>query len=291
MTNLKRIFAVSFLAALLSGALFAQQQGPQVMSTTTLNAAITTTFATGVNLASLTNVICSASVQTELWVDTEAMSCTTNTVPGTGTVIQVTRGAYGTKAETHVTGRRVYVSRPNLFQNYDVAGSCIVNGQFTGQAVVRPWINVSNGSRFNCDSGGNWFREGSGSNGSAAIAQAAAFCTGAVTAAQTEFLNGAACAGSTTPTFRYTSPFGAEVANLVVSTSVAVAGPGDVVTVLKNGVATTVTCTIATAALACTDVTHSFTIVLGDQITFSIVAGAGDTAANVSATVGLYGQT
>ena len=276
---------VSFLVAFLAVASYAQQQGAQTLSTTTLGAAVTTTSTTNINLASLTNVTASASVQTVLWVDTEAMTVTTNSVPAAGTTVQVTRGSLGTKAETHASGRTVYVSRPNLFQGYDVAGSCTAG---IGLALKLPWINTTDGNRFNCYSGGEWFLEGHGSATSAATTAATAFCTGAVTASETEFLNGAACIGATTATYGYIVTTPGEAANLRVSTTVAVAGPGDAVTVLKNAVATTVTCTIATAALSCSDSTHSFAVVAGDRLTFRIVAGAGDTAANVSASIGLY---
>lgn len=278
---------VSFLVAFLAVASYAQQQGAQTLSTTTLGAAVTTTSTTNINLASLTNVTASASVQTVLWVDTEAMTVTTNSVPAAGTTVQVTRGSLGTKAQTHASGRTVYVSRPNLFQGYDVSGSCTAG---IGLAAKLPWINTTSGYRFNCYSGGEWFQEGHGSATSSATAVASAFCTGTTGSAETEFLNGAACSGATTATFRYVVTSPGELANLrVFSSAVAVGGAGkDVLTVLKNAVATTITCTIAAAGTTCSDSTHSAAVVAGDVLTFQFVTATSDTAANVSASVGIY---
>ena len=290
MKNLKSIFAVSFLlVALLSGA-FAQQQGAQTLSTTTLGAALTTTYGTSVNLASLTNVTASVNTQTLLWVDTEAMMVVTNTVPSSGTTVTVTRGAAGTKAETHASGRTVYVGRPNLFHGYDVAGSCTSG---TGLATTLPWINLSNGKRFQCRTGGSWFFDGSGSSTSAAIETPNAWCTGTVGSAETEYLNGGACSGATTATFSYVVTTAGEVSNLRVrSSATETAAAGNVVTLYKNGVATTITCTIAQNAspAVCSDSAHSVAVVAGDYLQYQNVSATSGAAANVSATVGIYNQ-
>ena len=59
-------------------------------------------------------------------------------------------------------------------------------------------------------------------------------------------------------------------------------------TLYKNGVATALTCTIAAAGTSCTDTTHAVTTVPGDVLTFQFVTATSDTAANLSASVGLY---
>jgi hypothetical protein len=84
----------------------------------------------------------------------------------------------------------------------------------------------------------------------------------------------------------------AELAGLrVASTANVVGGSGkDVLTVLKNGSATTLTCTIAAAAKTCSDITHSVGVVPGDVLTFSFVTATSDTAANVAASVSLFGN-
>lgn len=296
MKTLKSIFAVSVLVAFLTVASFAQQQGAQTLSTTTLSAAIPPAVGSGVTsqitLASLTNVYATVSVGTTLWVDTEAMDVVTNSIPPSGTSILVQRGAHGTKAESHASGRTVYVSRPNLFQGYDVAGTCWTSAAGTGLPTILPWINLTNGNRYDCRADGNWFRVGLGSGSSAAITAAPGFCTGVAGSAQTEYLNGAACSGATTATYSYLVATPGELANLRVLSSAAVVGGSskDVLTVYKNGVATSLTCTIAASGTTCSDTADGVAVVAGDYIQFQFVSATSDTAANVSASVGLYGQ-
>lgn len=288
MKNFKQIFAASFLVALLSIGSYAQQQGAQTLSTTTLGAAVTSTSATAINLASLTNVTATASIQTVIWVDTEAMTVVTGGVPSTGNYVHVTRGTNGTKAETHASGRTVYVGRPNLYQGYDVAGTCTAG---SGLAYVLPWINTSNGKRFQCLSGGEWILVGSGSTSSAAVTAVSRFCTGVPTSAQTEFLNDAACAGATTSTGGYIVTTAGEAANLRVNSTVAeTAAAGDAVTLFKNGVATAVTCTIILTGTTCSDITHSVAVANGDRLSYQIVAATSAAVSDVSATVGIYNQ-
>lgn len=296
MKTLKSIVAVSVLVAFLAVASFAQQQGAQTLSTTTLSAAILPAVGSGVisqiTLASLTNVTATVSVGTTLWVDTEAMDVVTNSIPPSGTTILVARGAHGTKAQSHVSGRTVYVSRPSLFQGYPVAGTCWTSAAGTGLPTILPWIDLTSGFRYACRADGNWYKEGIGSQWSAAITASTGFCTGTVGSAQTEFLNGAACSGATTATYSYLVATPGELANLrVISSAVAVGGTNkDVLTVFKNGVATALTCTIAAAGTTCSDTTNGVAVAAGDYIQFQFVTATSDTAANVSASVGLYGQ-
>lgn len=298
MKTLKSIFAAALVASFLAAVSFGQSQGAQTLSTTTLSTALPNinggaAATTSVTLASITNVVATAAVQTTLWVDTEAMDVVTNTVPASGTTVQVTRGTHGTKAEGHASGRTVYVGRPNLFQGFDVAGTCWSNAAGTGVVpAVLPWINLTDGFRFDCKADGNWFRSGVGSVGTSSRAVATGFCTGTVGSAETEFLNGAACSGATTSTYRYVISTAGELANLRVFSSANVTGGAskDVLTVFKNGAASTLTCTIAAAAATCTDTTNGVAVAVGDTITFQFVTATSDTAANVAASVGLYGQ-
>jgi hypothetical protein len=304
MNKLKNSLAVSVLVVL-SVASFAQIQGAQTLSTTTLSAAIPTTstfgigsnnaFTSNVCLASLTNVTATVSIGTTLWVDTEAMTVVTNSVPSTGTCLLVQRGAFGTKAEGHQSGRKVYVGRPNLFQQFDVAGTCYASstGLTTSPAqlpAILPWINITDGKRYNCYSDGNWFWEGLGS-ASTAITTISAFCNTIPAQNVAEYLNYGACTGQTTATWSYTVATNGELANLTVQGS-AVAANANVITVYKNGVATAITCTVAIAAKTCTDTTHGVATVIGDYIQFLDTVGntTTETFANPSATVGLYGQ-
>lgn len=294
--TLKSIFAVSVLVAFLTVSSFTQQQGAQTLSTTTLSAAIPpatgSTVTSQITLASLTNVTATVAVGTTLWVDTEAMDVVTNSVPASGTTILVQRGSHGTKAQSHASGRTVYVGRPNLFQGYAVAGTCWTNAAQTTLPPILPWIDLTSGFRYNCRSDGNWYRGGLGSQGSAAVTAVTAFCTGTTGSAETEYLNGAACSGATTATYSYLVATAGELADLqVYSSAVAVGGSAkDVLLVYKNGVATAITCTIAAAAATCSDATHGVAVVAGDYIQFRFVTATSDTAANISASVGLYGQ-
>ena len=292
--HMKKCLAVSVLVALLSVTGFAQIQGAQTMSTTTLSSAVTALGSgniSSITLASLTNVTATVSVGTRLWVDTEAMDVVTNSVPPSGTTILVTRGASGTKGESHVSGARVYVSRPNLFQGYDQAGTCWQTSTGTQLPAILPWINLTDGFRYDCKADGNWFKSGIGSQFSAALTVATAFCTGTAGSAETEFLNGAACSAATTSTYRYVVTTQGEVGNLSVFSSAAVVGGTgkDVLTVLKNGTATSLTCTIAASGTTCSDTADGFTVAIGDVLTFRFVSATSDTAANVSASVGIYG--
>lgn len=287
MKNLKNLIAIASLVALLSVGVFAQQQGAQTLNTTTLAAAVTSASGTSIKLTSTSNVINTVSAQTTIWVDTEAMDIVTN-APVSNGYVTVTRGSHGTKAELHASGRTVYVGRPNLFQGYDQAGACTVG---SGYATKLPWINLTDGKRFNCYSGGEWFFEGVGSQGAAATAVATGFCTGTLGSAQTDFLNGAACSGATTALYRYTVTTPGEVANLrVFSSASESAAAGDALTVLKNGSSTALTCTILQNATTCSDLTHSFAVVAGDVLTFQVVAATSAAGANISASAGIYGQ-
>jgi hypothetical protein len=295
MKTLKSTFAVSVIVAFLAVASLAQQQGAQTLSTTTLSSAVTAVGAgsiSSVTLASLTNVTATVEVGTTLWVDTEAMDVVTNSIPPSGTTVLVQRGAHGTQAAGHASGRTVYVSRPNLFQGHDVAGTCWTSAAGSGLPVILPWINLTSGYRFGCRADGNWFKEGLGSASSTAITAAPGFCTGTVGSAATEYLNGAACSGASTATYSYTVSTPGELANLRVTSSAAVVGGSskDVLTVYKNGTATALTCTIAASGTTCSDTTNGVATVAGDYIQFQFVTATSDTAANLSATVGLYGQ-
>lgn len=57
-----------------------------------------------------------------------------------------------------------------------------------------------------------------------------------------------------------------------------------VITVRKNGVDTALTCTMSDPAVTASDVTHSFTVVAGDQISIKTVASAGATTRKLAMT-------
>jgi hypothetical protein len=70
----------------------------------------------------------------------------------------------------------------------------------------------------------------------------------------------------------------------VTSTAGGVNGSSGVVTVLKNGGATTITCTLGTGT-SCSDATHSVALAIGDLISIQFTTQAADTLAGVKAIV------
>jgi hypothetical protein len=72
---------------------------------------------------------------------------------------------------------------------------------------------------------------------------------------------------------------GVPISNLSVATSVALTGgTGAVVTVLDNGTATALKCTVATGGTSCTDNTDTATIPAGDFLEVQIVPSSGSSA-------------
>jgi hypothetical protein len=67
----------------------------------------------------------------------------------------------------------------------------------------------------------------------------------------------------------------------------AVGGSGVTLTLLKNGSATTITCTIASGGSACSDSTHSVTLTTSDVIAVRIANGTGTFVRNVAWTAQL----
>ncbi len=296
MKTLKWSLAASVLVVFLAVASPAQQQGAQTLSTTTLSAAIPPAVGSGITsqitLASLTNVTATVSVGTTLWIDTEAMDVVTNSVPASGTTILVQRGSHGTRAQSHASGRTVYVGRPNLFQGYPVAGTCWTDAAQSQLPPILPWIDLTGGSRYDCKSDGNWFKSGFGSTWSGGITAVTGFCTGVTVQNQAEFLNDAACSGATTATYAYTVATVGELANLKVTGDTANAVNAQVIVVNKNGTATALTCTIAIGAKTCTDTTHGVAVTVGDRIQFANTVGntGAEAIYNISASLGLYGN-
>lgn len=299
MKTLNRIFIAVTVVAFLTVASFAQQgNAPQTLSTTTLSASIPpatgSTVTSQITLASISNVYATVSTGTVLWVDTEAMDVVTNSVPASGTTLLVQRGSHGTRAQSHVSGRTVYVGRPNNFQGYPPAGSCWTNSAQSALPTILPWINLTDGYRYNCKSDGIWYRDGRGSQGGASLATVSAYCnSGSPAQNVAEYLNNLGCTGATVPVLAYVVSTPGELANLYVTgLTSAVAANANVFAVYKNGSATAITCTVAIAAKTCSDTTHSVATVAGDYIQFLDTVGntTTETLITPQATVSLYGQ-
>lgn len=293
------------LALILALAAFAPQATAQTaVSTTTLGAAITAANCSTatIQLASTSGML-SAGTQnnpnTVMYVDTEYMWVLA-VVDSTHVTAQRCHGATGEGAipRGHVNGAAVWFQNTSG-ANY-AANFSFKNEQLTAEAygsctatllLGTPIVYLQTGDVFQCyngSSGGQWFLVGKGTMNSAGKT-ATAFCTGTTGSGETEYLNGAACSGATTATFSYVVSTSGVLANLYVNGSANVVSMGsDPVTVYKNGSATTLTCTIASATKICSDLTHSVAVIPGDYLQFKVVSTASDTLANVSASVGIY---
>ena len=279
------------LAVLLGAVCFAQT----AVSTTTLGAAITATNATTITLTSTTGMSNSGpanQINTVIYVDEELMWVTTVS-DGTHAIVQ--RGKGQTRPALHASGANVIFGPPagNFFSNAppqaETRGACTMS-----QELYLPKVYATTGDIFDCKrtgaagTSGQWIKVSQGTMAWAGQ-RVSAFCTGTVGSGELDYLNGAACGSATSATARQIISSPGTVANLYAySSAVVVALGSDVVTVLKNGSNTALTCTMAAGATTCYDITHSFSVVPGDVLTFNFQATASDTAANISVAVGVY---
>ena len=109
------------------------------LTSTTLSAAVTSASATTINVTVATDFVAGNLA----YVDAEAMRVRS----ASGTTISVIRGSAGTRAVTHATAAVIYAGPPNYFSSYNRAGSCT-----SGNELVLPVINVSNGNIYQCTS-------------------------------------------------------------------------------------------------------------------------------------------
>jgi hypothetical protein len=207
-----------------------------------------------------------------------------------GTTYNVVRGKAGRQV-AHASSAAAIIGPISNGPFVTASGQGIINGSCTRTAEVylpRYYVMAANSEVVDCKSG-QWIVTGYGTMHSAGrtVTQ---FSTGTAGSAETAFLNGAALSGATTETARILVNGPGTLANLRVwSSAVAVGGSGkDVLTVRVNGSDTALTCTIAASAQVCSDLTHSVNVVAGDRISFKFVTATSDTAANVTATLGLY---
>lgn len=260
-------------------------------TSTTLSAAITSTSATTISLTSVSGISCPVNQScSQIFVDRELMQViSVNTAANT---VQVVRGAEGTRAFYHLAGSTVYYGPGNNFSaNYEW-GACSPTSE-----LYLPHIDYVTGDIFDCrvasgtptsTSTAQWIRIQDGTMASAG-STIDRFCTGVPTSAATVYLNGAACTTTTiTTTYIVNNP--GVLATLRVASSAAVTGGSsvDVATVYVNGSATGLTCTIAAAGKTCSDVAHSIVVAPGAVVAIQFIAATSDTAANISATVGVY---
>jgi hypothetical protein len=281
MTKFTKTLCLFFLVAALAFA----QSSP---SATTISSAMTATQTT-ITVASATGITVQGSQGpvTGVLVDKEFMWITSLV---SGTTYNVIRAKAG-RQNPHASGAAAIIGPITNGPFVMASNAGIVSGSCTRTAEVylpRYYVMSNDSSVVDCKSG-QWITTGYGTMHSAGSV-IRAHCTGTVGSAETEFLNDAACSGATTATARHVISGPGTLANLrVYSSAVAVGGSAkDVLTVLKNGSTTGITCTIAASGTTCSDLTRSANVVAGDVITFSFVTATSDTAANVSAVVGVY---
>lgn len=287
--------------------------GQTALSTTTLGAAVTTpnngVAPTRITLAStstMQNMGPQNQPNTVLYCDRELMYVVTVV---SGTVVDVQRakgGGAGGVVTNHNSGALCYFANTantgnpggptpatsffsNVQTNGENAGACSRTSN-----LGLPVIYVYSGDVFDCKrtgaagTAGQWIHVGNGSMGVAG-SRVSGFCTGTVGSNEVAFLNGAACSGGTTATARQVITAYGTLANLrVYSSAVVVSGGTDPVVVLKNGSDTAITCSMLAGATTCSDLLHSVQVAPGDVITFSFDSTTSDTAANISASVGLF---
>jgi hypothetical protein len=155
------------------------------------------------------------------------------------------------------------------------------NGSVTGLTI--------GGSATFIDQGGNTISGASVSGGAKGQQIVIGKCTGVATASSTLGLWGAGASATpcTSTTVSQGVVMGAPgtLSGLAVAASAGgVNASSGVVTVLKNGVTTAVTCTIGTST-GCSDISHTAAYVLGDIISIQFTTQAADTLANVYASV------
>ena len=280
-----------------------------LMSSTTLGAAVTTGTCANATftLASTSTMLgpgTQNNPQTVIYVDRE-YDWVTSVVDSTHVTVARCKGVGAAAVPaTHANGALVYFANTvapnpataafsNRQPNAELTGSCTATN-----ITWLPLIYLNSGDIADCkngSSGGQWVIVASGTQGHPYGVIASGFCTGTVGTAETEFLNGAACSGATTATYRYVVQQYGTLANLQVYSSAGVTGGTgkDVLDVLKNGSDSGIKCTMAASATSCVDgigtVTgHSVAVAPGDVITFQFVTATSDGAANISASLGLY---
>ena len=288
MTKMNKLLVLFLLAV----SAFAQQN---TTNQTTLSASIVDPFppsagglVTTISVTSATNMTVpsfgTSGITTFLFVDRELMGV----IAINGTSLTVRRGQGGSKTSSHLSGAIVWWGPQRYFLNVAPAGLCTPNNIIASPAVV-----VADGSVWVCSgvtsTAGIWAQTINGADSNGAGSAIGNFCTGTAGSGEIEFLNGAACSGATTATARVVIQANGVIGNLYAySSAIVVSGGSDPVAVLKNGVATTITCTMVSLGTTCSDTTHFVQVAVGDVITFRFTSTASDSAANISVGLGKY---
>lgn len=193
-----------------------------------------------------------------------------------------TPGTNGIGFQFNSTGSGAQCSLYSFMSNF--------NGGASGSSLKSQAAGIGNWVDF----GGNGFAgpvnfQGTYSNMTALNVFGA--CTGVVTASSTLGLYGTGpnvtattCTSTTVGTGILMNKNATVYELLATSTVAGVNASSGAVTVLKNGAAQTMTCTMGTGT-ACQDGTHTFTVVPGDLVSIRFTSQAADTLAGVKATL------
>lgn len=144
MNPFSKIASVVCLLVAAMGAAFGQST-TNVLTATSLAAAITTSSATSLRVVSATNIVANSTIlyfEDGYGGNPEAVFV--NSV--SGTTIGVTRGYNGTQANPHLTATPVLVGNPTQFFQTDPSGAC------TASLSVTPYVNILTGRQWICSS-------------------------------------------------------------------------------------------------------------------------------------------
>lgn len=168
-------------------------------------------------------------------------------------------------------------------------GAISTNGVNTGDKIIDLGNNSINGTMANLQAAGaTWLGYGNGPN-------IRGFCTGVATASSTLALRisgsstsgtgvATTCTSTTIDAGQVMQTAGTLIELLVNAGTGGVNASSGVVTVLKNGAAQTMTCTLGTGT-SCQDGTHTVAYAIGDLISIQFTTQTSETLANVKATV------
>lgn len=271
--------------------------GQTAQCSTTLASAITSSSNVQVSLTSAAclSTLPAQSLNQYLYVDNELLYVRLQAAAPT-TALSTTRGASGTHASIHASGATVYIGPGAAFSQDDTAhvGGCVATSLLYLPLLVISPLSSHQGI-YDCRSNGaatpvyQWIRLANGTNNSLPEPAFTSWCSGTVGSAETEFIRQAVCSGTTTSTWRFVVPTTGYISNFrAFSTAAFVGTGGSLFTVLKNGVATLLTCAPVAAATTCSNQTIAIPVAAGDTITFSFLSATSDTAANLSVSLGLY---
>lgn len=137
---LKYVFSLVALALAYSPA-----EAQTALTQTTLSTAVTLTSANRITVASISGITAGSTL---LFIDREALFVEQVLTPN---VLQVQRGASGTRASGHVSGAGVLFGPPNAFVSVDPLGSCTAG---SGVFAFTPVVNVTNGLQWLCSING-----------------------------------------------------------------------------------------------------------------------------------------